>query len=280
MRAKWETIADTEQQIYYNKIVEANATECGIDVCVIKYHASEQDAKFTETIVDTFINETDRMVMLKGDSGDTMPAIVHPPQSWTNHTNTNHSNIFSIDSLTIQALRFQFTTNALQALWGGRFNDSMVGQASVDNDFVAYVRYLNETGMEQMMSSLTSSMTRRMRSSLRTGTNSYGPGANALGITTQDMPHVNVHWGWITLPAAILLLSAILLVCTMVTSKREGATMLWKSDPLAHFYHPLTKEGRNRLRDAQSAKHAEKIAQDMTVKWEMTHEGGRFVPTS
>ena len=156
----------------------------------------------------------------------------------------------------------------------------MFSQVSVDNDFVAYVRYLNETGMEQMMSSLTSSMTRKMRSSPGPGTNSYGPGAKAIGITTQDMPHVNVRWGWIALPAAILFLSAILLACTMIASKREGATMLWKSNALAHFYHPLTKEGRNRLRDAHSAKHAEKIAQDMTVKWEVTPEGGRFVPAS
>src|SRR6201999_834672 len=62
MRAKWITIADDQEQRYYNKLVDANATECGIDVCVIKYNATELNSKFTETIVDTFINETDRQV--------------------------------------------------------------------------------------------------------------------------------------------------------------------------------------------------------------------------
>jgi hypothetical protein len=277
MRAEWQSVAD-DQDRYYDKIVAANATECGIDACVIKYRATLQNSNFTEIIVDTFVNETDRQVFSEGDAGYTMPAYIHPPQSWTNHSNANDSNIYSFDGITIQALRFQFADNAYQLLWSGRFVDTMTGQAYVDNDFVAYVRYLDEAGMEHMMSSLTSSMTRRIRTSPGTGTNSYGPGPNAIGVTTQDMPHVNVRWGWIGLPAAILLLSALLLVCTMIETKREGATMLWKSNALAHFYHPLTKEGRNRLRDAQSAKHAEKIAQDMTVKWQETDEGGRFVP--
>ncbi|KIW64299.1 hypothetical protein PV04_09244 [Phialophora macrospora] len=277
MRAEWQTVAD-DQDRYYDKIVAANATECGIDVCVIKYHATLQNSNFTEILIDSFVNETDRLVFSEGDAGYVMPVYIHPPQSWTNQSNANDSNIYALDSLTIQALRFQFGDNANQLLWSGRFVDRLTGQAIVDNDFVAYVRYLDEAGMERMMSSLTSSMTRRIRTSPGPFTNSYGPGPNAIGITTQDMPYVNVRWGWIALPAAILVLSAILLVCTMIETKREGATMLWKSNALAHFYHPLTKEGRNRLRDAKSAKDAEKIAQEMTVKWQQTEEGGRFVP--
>ncbi|ETI21296.1 hypothetical protein G647_07642 [Cladophialophora carrionii CBS 160.54] len=277
MRAEWQSVYD-DQDRFYDKIIAANATECGIDACVIKYHATLEKSNFTEMIIDTFINETDRQVFSEGDAGYTMPVYIHPPQSWTNHSNVNDSNIYFLDSVTIQALRFQFNQNANQLLWGGRFIDSMRGQVSVDNDFVAYVRYLDEAGMKDMMSSLTSSMTQRIRTAPGAGTNSYGPGHNTIGITTQHMPHVNVRWGWIALPAAILLLSALLLVCTMIESKRQGATMLWKSNALAHFYHPLTKEGRNRLRDAHSAKHAEKIAQDMTVKWQVTDEGGRFVP--
>ncbi|EXJ55737.1 hypothetical protein A1O7_08667 [Cladophialophora yegresii CBS 114405] len=277
MRAEWQKIAD-DQERYYDTITRVNATECGIDACVIKYHATMQKSNFTEVIIDTFINETDRLIFSDGDGGYTMPVYIHPPQSWTNHSNVNDSNIYSLGSITLQALQFQFGMNANQPLWGGRFIDSMFGQVNVDNDVVAYIRYLDEAGMEDMMSSLTSSMTTRIRAAPGEDTNSYGPGPHTIGITTQDMPHVNVRWGWIALPAAILLLSALLLVCTMIESKRQGATMLWKSNALAHFYHPLTKEGRNKLRDAHSAKHAEKIAQDMRVKWQVTDEGGRFVP--
>jgi hypothetical protein len=283
MRAEWTLVSDTVdgQPRLYSTLLSANATECGIDVCAIKYHASEQGSFFNETIIDTFVNETDRNIFSDGNSGYSMDAVVHPPSSWTNHSNANNSNIFTIDAMSIQALRMQFTAGSNQPIWGGRFNDSMIGQVAVENDFVAYVRYLNESGMASMMSSLTSSMTRHIRAAPGVVSTPEAPlSFSALGRTTQNLPHVNVRWGWIALPATILSLSAILLVCTMVHSRKEGATMLWKSNALAHFYHPLTREGRAKLGSAHSAKHAEKIAQDMRVKWQETDEGGRFVPVS
>jgi hypothetical protein len=281
MRAAWNQTTDNVGDNYRNwySVTNVNASECGIDVCAIKYRANSVKSIFNETVVDTFINTTDSLIYSDGDSGYTMPAVIHPPSSWTNHSETGTGNIFTMDSLTIQALRMQFVDSANQRVWSGRFNDSMVGQVSVENDFVAYVRFLNETGMKNMMNSLTSAMTRRIRTAPGEGTNAAGPGPVAVGQTTQLLPHVNVRWGWITLPTTLLILSALLLILTMITTTKTGATMLWKGNALAHFYHPLTKEARTKFMGAESAKHAEKIARDMRVKWEEREEGGgRFVP--
>lgn len=275
MRASWQQVSD-DQDRYRYELLDANATECGLDMCVVKYHSDEQKSLFTERVVDTFVNATDYSPFSEGDSGYIMPAIIQPPESWTNMSNANESNVYYVDPFTIQALRFEFSQSD-NPVWGGTYNDSLTGQVQASNDFVSYLRYLDDAGMEVMMQSLATCMTQRVRQAPGDGTNLQGPGPRALGVATQDMPHVNVRWGWLALPAALLLLSAVFLAATVLETRREGATMLWKTNSLAHFYHPLPEVGTDKLRDADSAKHAEKIARDMRVKWEESEHGGRFV---
>ncbi|EXJ77021.1 hypothetical protein A1O3_10178 [Capronia epimyces CBS 606.96] len=270
MRASWEQGANGFAP------VDVNATECGLDLCVIKYKGNQQKSVFTEQVVDTFINTTDHSPFSTPEGGSTMPAVIQPPASWTNHSSANASNIYYVDPFTIQALQFEFSQTE-SPLWGGQYNDSFGSSASPSNDFVSYVRFMGDGGMETMMQSLATCMTQRMRRAPGAGTNLQGPGTIALGEANQDMPHVHVRWGWLALPATLLLLSAIFLAATVLEAKREGATMLWKTNSLAHFYHPLPDDGTHKLRDAYSAKHAEKIARDMRVRWEETEHGGRFV---
>jgi hypothetical protein len=271
MRASWnETIDALERDRY--ELLDANATECGLDICVVKYRGEEQRSTFTEHVLDHFINTTDYQAVSIAD-GTLMPAIIHPPASWTNQSNTNDNNIYYVDPITIQALRFEFYESDT-SVWA---NDSFNALEAAGNNFVSYVRYLDDAGVNAMMQSLATCMTQRVRQAPGDGTNLQGPGPQAIGVTMQDMPHVNVRWGWLAFPAVLVLLSAAFLAATVLETKREGATMLWKTNSLAHFYHPLPEHGADKLRDAYSAKHAEKIARDMRVKWEETEHGGRFV---
>ena len=73
-----------------------------------------------------------------------------------------------------------------------------------------------------------------------------------------------------------MLLALVFLVAAMIENARNGA-MMWKSNALAAFHHPLTKEGRAKLQTASTAAQAEDIAKDMTVKWQKTDVGYRLV---
>lgn len=53
--------------------------------------------------------------------------------------------------------------------------------------------------------------------------------------------------------------------------------MLWKTNALAPFHHPLTKEGRVRLQTASSPAQVEEVAKELSVKWERTEAGYRMV---
>jgi hypothetical protein len=74
----------------------------------------------------------------------------------------------------------------------------------------------------------------------------------------------------------LLLLALVFLVATIFENSRDGA-MLWKSNSLANFYHPLTKDGRNTLQHGKTAAEAEEIAENMKVQWRRTEAGYRLV---
>jgi hypothetical protein len=85
-----------------------------------------------------------------------------------------------------------------------------------------------------------------------------------------------VRWAWIAFPATLVFLALIFLIAAMIENARNGA-MLWKSNALAAFYHPLTKEGRAKLQTASTASQAEEIAKGMSVKWQRTDVGYRLI---
>jgi hypothetical protein len=62
----------------------------------------------------------------------------------------------------------------------------------------------------------------------------------------------------------------------MIENARNGA-MLWETNALAPFHHPLTKKVRKRLQTATSPAQAEEIAKDLHVKWQRTEAGYRMV---
>ena len=78
-----------------------------------------------------------------------------------------------------------------------------------------------------MMDHVASSMT----NSIRTGPN----GTAVYGTVEVSEQHIRVHWPWMILPAALVLLSVIFMIVTMVLASRRFAG--WKSSALPSFYH-------------------------------------------
>ncbi|KAE9980911.1 hypothetical protein BLS_008101 [Venturia inaequalis] len=279
MRAEWnytlDTIGDGDNATVRSfwEPINVNATECGLDICVKKYRGSMVLNNFKEELLDTFINATDFNFT---DAESSVASLyIQPPSSWTNHTEESE-NTFVIDPFTITALQFLFwSAGDSPAFFQGAFADSGTGQTTSENDIVSYIRYLNDTGVDNMMTSLAASMTKRMREAPESDS-TFGLGISEKGQAMKDLPHVNVRWAWISFPIILLALALIFLIASMIENARNGA-ILWKTNALAPFHHPLTKEGRERLQNASSPAQVEQIAKELSVKWQKTEAGYRMV---
>ncbi|KIW00387.1 uncharacterized protein PV09_08096 [Verruconis gallopava] len=265
-----DSVNDTTRQ-WYN-FTNVNATECGFDVCVKKYASSMNNTIFTETILDTFTNTTD--LSISDAQGTVKSVIIQPQSTWTNHSDAKDANIFEIDPLTMIGLRFMFAPSSSNSFWDGAAYDDGAGHVSADSDIVSYLSNLDNNGTSGMIDSIAAAMTKRMREA--PGNEAVGLGSEATGILSQDVPYVNVRWGWISFPASLVFLAFLFLVMTIFENTRKGA-MLWKSNSLANFYHPLTKDGRDTLQTGQNAAEAEEIAEKMQVQWRKTEAGYRLV---
>jgi hypothetical protein len=70
-----------------------------------------------------------------------------------------------------------------------------------------------------------------MTNSIRTGPNA----TEVYGTVEVSEQHIKVRWPWMILPAALVSLSVIFLIATMVMGSRRCAG--WKSSALPSFYH-------------------------------------------
>ncbi|EER29434.1 hypothetical protein CPC735_071160 [Coccidioides posadasii C735 delta SOWgp] len=81
-----------------------------------------------------------------------------------------------------------------------------------------------KTAVSNIMRNIASSMTNNIRT--------YGDGDFAMGSSLSAEVFVSVQWEWLTLPLALIGLSLIVLVSTIVKARRLGAKV-WKSSSLA-----------------------------------------------
>lgn len=155
MRAEWnytlDTIGDGDNATVRSiwEPINVNATECGLDICVKKYRGSMVLNSFKEELLDTFINATDFNYT---DAESSVASLyIQPPSSWTNHTDEN-ANTFMIDPFTITALQFLFwSAGDSPPFFQGAYADSGTGQTTSENDIVSYIRFLNDTGVDNIM---------------------------------------------------------------------------------------------------------------------------------
>lgn len=99
------------------------------------------------------------------------------------------------------------------------------------------------------MNGLADAISNRIRA---VGSNAYGNGSGAvLGTAIQTTVCVRVDWPWLLFPATLVLLTAVLFVAVLVTSRRsqvaEGQPM-WKSSSVVAFFHGINAPSHPRDR--------------------------------
>lgn len=266
-----------------------NAMECGLDLCVKKYSSKMEKTILTEELLDTFIDEQDRG-SVAGSDGTPKGLSIQPPTSFTGKPDGDAGAVFTVENATMNAIRNMFEPLGGDTFWKGTVWTIGPDDVLYDSDMAKEFSKLDLQGMSTLMDSIAASMTKRMREAPVAGSKAVGLGSGASGILNQHVPFVNVRWAWITFPATLVsrahketpprarsnkhqvLLALVFLLVTMVQNAKEGA-MLWKSNSLANFYHPLTKDGRNELQNGDNADEAVEFAEKMKVKWARTEAG-------
>lgn len=126
--------------------------------------------------------------------------------------------------------------------------------------------------VQNAMRGLADSMTARWRMG-DSISNTVGP---ARGTVWENQTCVHVNWSWITLPAALLLLTTVFLLLTIIqTNVNKG--LVWKSSMLAVFFNGLSEETRNSLGTMVSLREMTAAADATTIQLRETSGGYRLV---
>lgn len=87
----------------------------------------------------------------------------------------------------------------------------------------------------------------------------------------------SVQWPWLAYPAALLVLTFVFLLATIVQSACYSRKRIWKSSPLALLFHGLDTDMREKFRFVDRTEEMEQTAKGLPVR--LSHEEGelRFV---
>lgn len=269
IQSKW-TSSPSEWQhlnsgtIYATTPYEVKATECGLSYCVQKYNTSVLKGALSEKLIDTYV---DSFV----DAERAAVIVFHPQTSWTNTSENGSANIYVAGG--VEGFKEFFNKE-----FSGQKNSTMYSVTSSDSDFALISADLEFSNFTDLFVSIAKSMTDSMRSSPYAELYAE-PGMiwSAIGVSSQDRPHVQVRWAWITFPSTLLGLSIILLLGTIWTTTKEK-TVLWKGNSLAAFAHPLAGDMRDKISTIGGPREMQREAERLHVQWLKTDRGYRLVP--
>jgi len=101
----------------------------------------------------------------------------------------------------------------------------------------------------------------------------------ALGVVMHNDTCLEVRWGWLALPAILVLLTIIFFTAMVIEARPTGErAQIWKSSPLAFIFHGL--EDPNRLHENRSLEEVsemERTARGITVRLANTDRGVNLV---
>lgn len=190
-------------------------TECQLSYCAKVYRkASVTSGKFAAD-VQSYILTTrglDDPIYLPGHDF---------PVSLNSTFSVEFDPTFSLTSFLVSVLN----TGNLDTCYGGCLN--------MPGDALSFgIAMLNQPSIPHVAENLARSLTNVIRNS------STMNATQVIGQSYEQIQYIGVRWEWIIFPSALILLSLIILVITMLQS-HNSVSMTWRSSPLAMLFHPL-----------------------------------------
>ena len=245
---------------------QVSATECALFFCVDTYHATVQGGTFSEnrTAFSTTANTSSVVenFSLTPDTCYTNGTRLEKPYNSTDNCSYN------VNWLSRLAM-----SNSISPLLHG-YGSLFIGNRPSWSSNVIEALYGvegNYTDINSVFQSLASTLTINARSKV------CEEGINGIPWTIQSF--VRVSWKWMILPGALVVLSMIFMIVTIMHTRNQ---YIWKSSPLALLFSELLIDEPLPLRSDPTLKGMENTSRNMEVWLETTAEGVRLkaVPTS
>ena len=194
------------------------ATQCAMSPCTRTYSMSVLNG-----VLDTRVSPPDWGTMVYSDCFDDACWTAEYRSEITNTTSEIPLLFFSalnaLDGFSILSMVYNLSDSG--PFW------TQTGGTSID-----ITDRLHAFGLETIMHNIAASLTAHL---LNKSNETVG------GTMSVSEVYVSVEWGWITLPAIVLLSTLILFICTTLGNKKHGLD-LWKSAILPVLYHGLDND--------------------------------------
>ncbi|KAF2430985.1 hypothetical protein EJ08DRAFT_206377 [Tothia fuscella] len=214
------------------------AHECVLRFCTQKIAARYYKGNYTENILSTFTNHTQRPwpIIMDGDASYNYVqniTIIPPDQD----------EIFSVDNKTMLQAIFAFDYKL--PFYVTQQNTSALPLIRTENDrndsrltFLYSVDYWSTRNISNYVADLATAMAHAIR--LHPTSSEKVLGSGSLEV------YVHISWGWFTLPAMLLIGTLLFLVITMVQSRRQGASV-FKTSAVATLANGLDDSTKQRV---------------------------------
>jgi hypothetical protein len=249
--------------------VQISATECALYFCVNTYEARITEGVFSETrtAIATSSNTSTLWTYIEEDFAITPDTCYFNGTRYEKPYKNPKDCIYTVNWLSRLAMQ-----NSLSPLLKGKGTLFMSNRPSwtPSTAHAIYGTEGNLTDMSTMFESMASSLTLNARSKVCS--------ASVNGTTWTVQSFVHVRWNWLILPGALVVLSLVFLVVTVVHTRNQ---YIWKSSPLALLFSDLTVESSGPLKASPTLRNMEDTSRKMEVWLESSAEGIRLkaIPT-
>ena len=104
--------------------------------------------------------------------------------------------------------------------------------------------------------------------------------APATGTVMLSQTCIRVHWQWLGLPASLLLLSTLFLLCTIWETSMDNMGKAWKSSPLALLFHGFSSETVQSVGSVEHLSEMDATARKMKAQLRWMKHGWKFAEVS
>ncbi|KAL8828506.1 MAG: hypothetical protein Q9191_002545 [Dirinaria sp. TL-2023a] len=262
---------------YISTLNNVSATQCLLYWCVNTYKAQVTSGQLSEEVKGSwYSNTTEWWFDRRGAMNDERIDLIPPPLA--NHTNSTANPNFTVGYLPslgiteFLAPKLTLSNSYAPGPDGSSFGPDETNNASSFTNSQDLLRIFRDSDMDRLFENLAKSMTRNIRdanSSNQANFDGYigpllgvGP---ANGTASYDYIYVSVRWGWLTLSAALVLLTIMFLVLTIAQSTRHDVAP-WKSSPVPLLFNGLDENETERLRKAKGVVEMERLSRDIKVE--------------
>lgn len=248
---------------------EPSATECALFFCVDTYEASVREGVFSETRIAMNISSNTTI----SGAATTQDFSLAPETCFFNGTRYDQPHEHSEKcTYNVNWLSRLAMANSLSSLLAGKGSLFASYRQSWSSDTIEALYGVNGnyTDINSVFESLASSLTINARFQICEAT--------VNGTAWTVVSYVHVRWPWLILPGALVVLSLVFLVVTILHTRNQ---YIWKSSPLALLFSDLAIDAPTPLKRDPTLKGMEDTSRNMEVWLETTPDGVRLkaVPT-